>query len=186
MLSKLIGTLVTVLYVLYILYKYVRFNLWTKGETSDKKPVAPVNDLISLLKGNLSIGEYLYNNKWLYLQFVLPLSFFIFPPPFFLSLSMFLVINYYTIEMRQIFDIVSIQQYFYYSIKHQILKLLFDHKPNNFKSKKIERNLENNRLITSTITLFYARNLYVFLHLIKLNYVKHSLLYNVRIYLVQF
>lgn len=33
----------------------MRFNLWTKGETSDKKPVAPVNDLISLLKGNLSI-----------------------------------------------------------------------------------------------------------------------------------
>ncbi|XP_039310901.1 probable cytochrome P450 6a17 isoform X2 [Solenopsis invicta] len=61
MLSKLIGTLVTVLYVLYILYKYVRFNLWTKGETSDKKPVAPVNDLISLLKGNLSIGEVFQN-----------------------------------------------------------------------------------------------------------------------------
>ncbi|XP_039301754.1 cytochrome P450 6k1-like [Solenopsis invicta] len=61
MLSKLIGTLVTVFYVLYILYKYVCFNLWTKEEISDKKPVAPINDLISLLKGNLSIGEVFQN-----------------------------------------------------------------------------------------------------------------------------
>ncbi|XP_039305822.1 uncharacterized protein LOC113005992 [Solenopsis invicta] len=68
MLSKLIGTLVTVLYVLHILFvhKLKRTSMCAltygqKGKLLIKKPVAPVNDLISLLKGNLSIGEVFQN-----------------------------------------------------------------------------------------------------------------------------